>query len=98
LNVNLARFSRTELEDAVAILCAQFGTVESVRVLRTGTQRRFALAVVAMASLEEADKVVVNVGYRKFGACAILRLMQEEAQTPVPAADIRIAGTQKRLN
>lgn len=79
MNVNLARFSRMELEHAVTVMCAQFGTVGSVRVLPPATQKSYALAVVAMASTEEAEKVVVNVGYKKFGASAIIRLMPEGA-------------------
>ncbi len=96
LNVNLARMSQTEMEDVVSAQCASFGAVTSVRILPPTTHRAYALAVVAMASTEEVDRVMVEFGDLKFGASAIIRLIQDEAQLPVPPK-MRSAHLRKRL-
>lgn len=89
LTFDLASLSMTELEEAISSRCSRFGTVTSVKIMPAAKHREYAIAIVTMSSVEESDRVVVEMGDMKFGMSAIIRLIQEEQQ--IPASLKRVA-------
>lgn len=76
LTLDLAAWSREELQEAVRKLCSQFGSVTNVVIIKDGGRHGFALAAVEMATAAETLEVLQHFGDYKVDPMAVIRIEQ----------------------
>jgi two-component system, chemotaxis family, response regulator Rcp1 len=81
LKLDLCNLSEIELEEHVSSCCAEFGTVTNVSVHAPVGGDGNPFALVSMSTFAEMEHVLAEFGDSKFGASAIIHLVQ--------SADIR---------
>ena len=82
LKINLARLTKGEIAEVVAVYCAELGLVKSVAILYPETTTPRAFALVTMAAADEREAVANLLGDGRVGEMVIIRLEQEERSIP----------------
>jgi two-component system, chemotaxis family, response regulator Rcp1 len=77
IELDLRNFSATELEEIVTSRCSEFGTVTNVSVHAPVDSDSDSFALVSMSTYDEFEQVLAKFGDSRFGASAVIRLMQD---------------------
>ena len=77
MTLNVFNFAEPDLREAIALHCSEFGTVRVVDVVLPNDSSEYAVAVVTMATPDEAAAVDRKFGNAKVGSTTVIRLEQE---------------------